>query len=91
MKDLQYYISHPKIDAHNHLNLGMQYASYKLWSGITIPNFPRKFNGLDEMHDVGRSFGSNSEGGNGNNTLGAFGVYYDASGVLAKKSSLFIR
>ncbi len=52
MKDLQYYISHPKVDAHNHLNLGMQYASYKLWSGITIPNFPRKFNGLDDMHDV---------------------------------------
>lgn len=46
---------------------------------------------LDEMHDVGRSFGSNSEGGSGNNTLGAFGVEVDATGVLAKKSSLFIR
>lgn len=46
---------------------------------------------LDEMHDVGRSFGSNSEGGTGNNTLGAFGVFHDASDVLAKKSSLFIR
>ena len=46
---------------------------------------------LDEMHDVGRSFGSNREGGTGNNTLGAFGVWVDASGVLAKKSSLFIR
>lgn len=46
---------------------------------------------LDGMHDVGRSFGSNSEGGNGNNTLGAFGVWHDASDVLAKKSSLFIR
>lgn len=46
---------------------------------------------LDEMHDVGRSFGSNSEGGNGNNTLGAFGVFHDASSVLAKKSTLFIR
>ena len=46
---------------------------------------------LDEMHDVGRSFGSNSEGGTGNNTLGAFGVFYDASDVLARKSSLFIR
>lgn len=46
---------------------------------------------LDEMHDVGRSFGSNSEGGTGNNTLGAFGEFYDASDVLARKSSLFIR
>lgn len=46
---------------------------------------------LDEMHDVGRSFGSNSEGGTGNNTLGAFGVDHDASDVLARKSSVFIR
>ena len=46
---------------------------------------------LDEMHDVGRSFGSNAEGGTGNNTLGAFGVFVDASDLLAKKSSLFIR
>lgn len=46
---------------------------------------------LDEMHDVGRSFGSNSEGGNGNNTLGAFGVFHDASSVLEKKSTLYIR
>lgn len=46
---------------------------------------------LDEMHDVGRSFGSNSEGGNGNNTLGAFGVFHDAGEVLAKKSTLYIR
>lgn len=46
---------------------------------------------LDEMHDVGRSFGSNSEGGNGNNTLGAFGVMHDASDVLAKPSTLFTR
>ena len=46
---------------------------------------------MDEMHDVGHSFGSNSEGGTGNNTIGAFGVAYDASEVLAKKSSLFIR
>ena len=46
---------------------------------------------LDEMHDVGRSFGSNSEGGNGHNTLGAFGVFHDASSVLAKKSTLYIR
>ena len=46
---------------------------------------------LDEMHDVGRSFGSNAEGGNGNNTLGAFGVWHDARDVLAKKSTLYVR
>ena len=46
---------------------------------------------LDEMHDVGRSFGSNREGGNGNNTLGAFGVFHDAGDVLAKKSTLYVR
>lgn len=46
---------------------------------------------LDEMHDVGRSFGANLEGGTGNNTLGAFGVYVDAKVELAKTSSLFIR
>jgi len=52
MKDLQYYISHPKIDAHNHLNLGMHYNSYLSWSGISIPNFPRPMDGLDDMHDI---------------------------------------
>ena len=46
---------------------------------------------LDEMHDVGRSFGSNNEGGNGNNTFGAFGAYHDASSVLARKSTLYIK
>ena len=46
---------------------------------------------LDAMHDVGRSFGSNSEGGNGNNTLGAFGVFHDAGATLAKPSTLYIR
>lgn len=46
---------------------------------------------LDEMHDVGRSFGANREGGSGNNTVGAFGVFHDATKVLAKTSSLFIR
>ena len=46
---------------------------------------------LDEMHDVGRSFGSNAEGGTGNNTLGAFGVFHDASEVLAKPSTLYTR
>ncbi|ULQ61071.1 adenosine deaminase [Brucepastera parasyntrophica] len=52
MKDLQYYTSRPKADKHNHLNLGMHYNTYKQWSGITIPNFPRKLNGLDDMHDI---------------------------------------
>ncbi|MCQ2511770.1 MAG: MoaF N-terminal domain-containing protein [Lachnospiraceae bacterium] len=46
---------------------------------------------LDEMHDVGRSFGSNREGGTGNNTLGAFGVWVDATEIMSRKSSLFIR
>ena len=46
---------------------------------------------LDEMHDVGRSFGSNNEGGNGNNTFGAFGVVHDASAVLARPSTLYTR
>ncbi|MBO5137977.1 MAG: adenosine deaminase [Spirochaetaceae bacterium] len=46
------YISLPKIDAHNHLNLGMRYASYALWAGFYIPDFPRKLNGLGEMHEI---------------------------------------
>ena len=46
---------------------------------------------LDEMHDAGRSFGSNREGGTGNNTLGAFGVDHDASSVLAQPSTLHVR
>lgn len=41
-----------KIDVHNHLNLGMQYATYKKWAGFEIPDFPRKLNGLDEMHEI---------------------------------------
>lgn len=52
MRDMQYYIAHPKIDAHNHLNLGMQYDAYLAWSGVPIPDFPRKMNGLDEMHEI---------------------------------------
>lgn len=42
----------PKTDAHNHLNLGMRYDSYVPWAGFYIPNFPRIFNGLDEMHEL---------------------------------------
>jgi len=52
MKDLQYFISLPKIDAHNHLNLGMHYNSYLAWAGVPIPNFPRQMSGLDEMHEI---------------------------------------
>ena len=46
---------------------------------------------LDEMHDVGRSFGTNGEGGEENYTFGAFGVLHDASDMLAKKSGYYIR
>ncbi len=52
MRDMQHYIAQPKVDAHNHLNLGMHYSSYLSWSGVPIPDFPRKMDGLDEMHDV---------------------------------------
>lgn len=52
MRDIKYYQSKPKIDAHNHLNLGMRYPDYTAWSGSPIPNFPRPMDGLDEMHDV---------------------------------------
>lgn len=46
------FISLPKVDAHDHLNLGMRYSSYIKWSGFKIPNFPRKLNGLGEMHEI---------------------------------------
>ncbi len=46
------FISLKKVDCHNHLNLGMRYASYVPWAGFQIPNFPRKMNGLGEMHEV---------------------------------------
>lgn len=46
------FLSLEKVDAHNHLNLGMRYASYVPWAGFYIPNFPRKMNGLGEMHEV---------------------------------------
>lgn len=52
MRDMQYYISQPKIDAHNHLNLGMHYSSYLAWCGIPIPDFPRQMKGLDDMHNI---------------------------------------
>ncbi len=46
------FVSIPKVDAHNHLNLGMRYTSYVPWAGFYIPDFPRKMSGLDEMHEV---------------------------------------
>lgn len=52
MMSVSDFISLPKIDAHNHLNLGMRYASYAPWAGFYIPNFPRKMKGLDEMHEI---------------------------------------
>jgi adenosine deaminase len=52
MTTISEFISHPKIDAHNHLNLGMRYASYVPWAGFFIPNFPRVLSGLPEMHEI---------------------------------------
>jgi hypothetical protein len=46
---------------------------------------------LDRMHDVGRSFGYNDQGLPENYTYGAFGENYDASELLARDSTEFIR
>ncbi|MBQ2086006.1 MAG: MoaF N-terminal domain-containing protein [Oscillospiraceae bacterium] len=46
---------------------------------------------LNRMHDVGRSFGYNDRGLPENYTYGAFGEYYDASELLARDSTEFIR
>ena len=46
---------------------------------------------LNRMHDVGRSFGHNGEGQPENYTYGAFGEYYDASDLLARTSTEYIR
>ena len=56
MSELEVFKTHPKTDAHNHLNLGMRYASYAPWAHFLIPNFPRVMNGLDEMHEVISTF-----------------------------------
>lgn len=56
MSELEVFSTHPKTDAHNHLNLGMRYASYAPWARFYIPNFPRVMNGLDEMHEVISTF-----------------------------------
>lgn len=52
MANVSDFLTLEKVDAHNHLNLGMRYASYVPWAGFYIPNFPRKMNGLGEMHEV---------------------------------------
>lgn len=46
---------------------------------------------LNRMHDVGRSFGHNGDGGPENYTYGAFGEYYDTSELHARKSTEYIR
>lgn len=56
MSELEDFLKHPKTDAHNHLNLGMRYASYAPWAHFYIPNFPRVMNGLAEMHEVISTF-----------------------------------
>ena len=52
MRELKYYKKAKKSDTHNHLNLSMSYYRYKNWAGFTIPHFPRKMHGLDEMHTI---------------------------------------
>ncbi len=52
MSSVADFIAHPKLEAHNHMNLGMRYATYTPWAGFTIPDFPRKLNGLGEMHEI---------------------------------------
>ena len=42
----------PKIDAHNHLSLGMRYMTYQKWGGAAIPNFPRRLKNFDEMTEI---------------------------------------
>lgn len=47
---------------------------------------------LNRMHDVGRSFGHAGDTGLPENyTYGAFGKYYDASDILARESTEYIR
>jgi adenosine deaminase len=47
-----YFRSLPKIDAHNHLSLGMRYSAYQKWTGASIPNFPRRLKNFDEMTEI---------------------------------------
>lgn len=46
---------------------------------------------LNDMHDVGRSFGTNDAGEDENYVFGAFGADFDASETLARKSTFHIR
>ena len=46
---------------------------------------------IDRLHDVGRSFGHNGDGEPENYTYGATGYYYDASDILARESTEYIR
>lgn len=43
------------------------------------------------VHDVGRSFGYNGQGEPENYTYGAFGEFYDASEILSRDSTEYIR
>ena len=45
---------------------------------------------LNEMHDAGRSFGSNVDGEDENYTFGAFGSWYDASSEKERPSMYYI-
>lgn len=56
MKDISYYEKQPKADLHAHLNLSMRYDRYKKWANFEIPDFPRKLNGLNEMHEIIESY-----------------------------------
>jgi adenosine deaminase len=42
----------PKIDAHNHLSLGMRYPEYRRWAGTALPDFHRQFADFAEMDKV---------------------------------------
>ena len=44
-----------------------------------------------DLHDVGRSFGTNDQGGDENYVFGAFGEYFDARETLEKESTYHIR
>ncbi len=45
---------------------------------------------LNEMHDAGRSFGTNMDGKDENYTFGAFGTWYDATEEMNRPSMYYI-
>ncbi len=45
------FIKCPKKDSFNRLHIGMHYASYSTWAGFYIPDFPRQFNGNDDIEE----------------------------------------